>query len=67
MEKYTWFKNNIRSILALVWTLASIYLIGFAIMHRLSDNPVVMAVLNIDTFILGYYYSASKDKSNEVK
>jgi len=64
--KDTFLKDNIRSILALMWSLiAGIILI--LLINRLpieSDviKSIVQGVFGIIMFKFGYYYSASKDK-----
>lgn len=64
--KDTFLKDNIRSILALVWSfIAGIILI--VLINKLpteSDitKSIVQGVFGIVMFKFGYYYSASKDK-----
>jgi hypothetical protein len=64
--KETFLKDNIRSLLALIWSLiAGIILI--LLINRLpieSDitKSIVQGVFGIIMFKFGYYYSASKDK-----
>ena len=64
--KETFLKDNIRSLLALMWTIiAGIILV--LLINRLpieSDitKSIVQGLFGIIMFKFGYYYSASKDK-----
>ena len=64
--KDTFLKDNIRSLLALMWSfIAGIILI--ILINRLpSDSDItksiVQGIFGIIMFKFGYYYSASKDK-----
>ena len=64
--KDTFLKDNIRSLLALMWSfIAGIILI--ILINRLPTDSditksIVQGVFGIIMFKFGYYYSASKDK-----
>jgi len=64
--KETFLKDNIRSLLALMWTIiAGVILV--LLINRLpieSDitKSIVQGLFGIIMFKFGYYYSASKDK-----
>lgn len=64
MEK-DWLKNNITPLLAILWTvIAGIVIVVCLFKDVKSDEKltyvIVGSVVNIVTFILGYYYGASK-------
>ena len=64
--KETFLKDNIRSLLALMWTIIA-GIIFVLLINRLpieSDitKSIVQGLFGIIMFKFGYYYSASKDK-----
>ena len=57
-----WLKENIRSVISVILVIHYCWVIGYAINHRMENNPVIMGVINVLMFLLGYYFAASKDK-----
>jgi len=64
--KETFLKDNIRSLLALIWSIISgvILIILIEKLPNESDitKSIVQGLFGIIMFKFGYYYSASKDK-----
>jgi hypothetical protein len=64
--KETFLKDNIRSIIALLWSLIAGIILIILINRLPSDSDItksiVQGVFGIIMFKFGYYYSASKDK-----
>ena len=63
--KKTWLKDNIRSIIAILWTLASITIFIILLFKVTKTNDattsmIITSVVGIINFILGYYYGSSK-------
>jgi len=64
--KDTFLKDNIRSLLALMWSFIAGVILIILINRLPSDSDItksiVQGVFGIIMFKFGYYYSASKDK-----
>lgn len=68
MKKEGWLKNNIRSILAVTWSVWAmiVFLVVLEKDVKSDDKTtflIVNSVFGITTFILGYYFGASKTQS----
>lgn len=62
-----WLKHNITSILAILWSVAAITIFILVLTKDIkSDDKTVYLIIqgafSIITFILGYYYGASKSR-----
>ena len=64
--KDTFLKDNIRSLLALMWSFIAGVILIILINRLPSDSDItksiVQGIFGIIMFKFGYYYSASKDK-----
>lgn len=65
--KEHWLKHNITSILAILWSIAAIVIFILVLTKDIkSDDKTVYLIIqgsfSIITFILGYYYGASKSR-----
>ena len=61
-----WLKNNIRSLIALLFTLGVLGIFVLMLFRpiKTADNLsliIVTSIINIYTFILGYYFGSSKN------
>lgn len=57
-----WLKDNIRSTISLLVALTGCFILIWAQMHNVKDSPIVTRAVDVMLFMMGYYYSASKDK-----
>jgi hypothetical protein len=64
-EKYTWIKNNIRSLVAMACTAVWASICHYAVVHGIKDSTTVNSVCNIEIMVLTYYFGSSK--TNEAK
>lgn len=62
-----WLQNNIRSILAIMWSLIIALILNKIIDRANLENPlvisIVQALIGIGMLYLGYYFGSSKDKN----
>jgi len=69
MKDKDWLKDNIRSVLAIIWSIWGmvIYLVVLFKDVKSDDKTtflIVNSVFGITTFILGYYFGASKPQTD---
>jgi hypothetical protein len=72
MREKDWLKNNIRSVIAIVWTVASVGIFVILLFKQVKANDttasmVITSIVGITNFVLGYYFGSSKaqnDNSN---
>lgn len=69
MKDKDWLKDNIRSVLAILWSIWGmvIYLVVLFKDVKSDDKTtflIVNSVFGITTFILGYYFGASKPQTD---
>jgi hypothetical protein len=57
-----WLKDNIRSIISLLVAFTGCFILIFAEVQNVKDSPIVTRSVDVMLFMMGYYYSASKDK-----
>lgn len=60
--KREFLKDNIRSIISLLIALTGCYVLIHAELANIKDSPIVTRTVDVMMFMMGYYYSASKDK-----
>lgn len=65
----TWLKENIRSVVAILWTLASITIFFILLFKQITANDTISSMLitsivGITNFILGYYFGSSKAQND---
>ncbi len=68
MKEKNWLKDNIRSVLAIMWTAAGIVTFFIILFKEVKTNDnttsmIITSLVGIVNFILGYYFGSSK--SNE--
>lgn len=68
MKNKNWLKDNIRSTIALLWTLCTISVFIIILFKDIkSDDKTTFMIINslmgIMGFVLGYYFGASKTQS----
>ena len=64
--KTNWFRENIRSIIALLTVSSCLSIILFFAFTGKVNEIILTATSNILMFVFGYYFSASKDKPKNV-
>lgn len=68
MRDNQWLKNNIRSILAIMWSIAGISIFLYGMFSDKSNEnlrgQIISLIQAIVMFTLGYYYSDSKSKND---
>ena len=60
--KGTWLKDNVRSIIALIVVISCLFIMIYGALFGKVHDVLIASATNILMFVLGYYYSASKDK-----
>ncbi len=67
--KQSWLKENTTSILAIMWSLSAIIIFIVVLTKDIKSDDktsymIVQGMFGTITFILGYYYGASKQRAD---
>lgn len=70
--KQSWLKENTTSILAIMWSLSAIIIFIIVLTKDIKSDDktsymIVQGMFGTITFILGYYYGASKQRADTPK
>lgn len=69
--KQSWLKENTTSILAIMWSVSAIVIFILVLTKDIKSDDktsymIVQGMFGTITFILGYYYGASKQRPQDI-
>lgn len=72
MKEKGWLKENIRSVIAILWTLEAmaifiILLFKPTLLNETIASMVITSIVGIVNFVLGYYFGSSKSQNDILK